>query len=454
MPPGYPINSSKGISIMASITREPNGKKSIQFVAPDGKKRPRIRLGKVPMRTAEAIKVKIELLVTAKIAGHATDDETARWVSGLDQVMANKLASVGLIPKREYVTLHAFVSEYVSSRTDVEPETARAWRQVMRRLVKEFGTDCVLKNITRTEAAEWRQSLVNEGLADATVRKYTGYAKHFFGVAVERDLLNLSPFSGLVSGSVGNDERQREVTRGETQRLIDECPNADMRLIVALSRYGGLRCPSEHLELLWADIDWAGGTMTVRSPKTRKQGKPSRQVPIFDELRPFLEDCWDLAKSGSEYVLTKYRSKNGAYIRKRLDILIERAGLTRWPRITHNLRASRQTELERNNPTHVVCAIMGNTPAVANRHYLQVSKDDLLKAAGKAAHNPAQYSACSGRIEPQTESEQLSRELPEPSTVPLVATQCEGIPGSGQTRSAGVDGNRTHLAPFQGSHRV
>ena len=191
-----------------------------------------------------------------------------------------------------------------------------------------------------------------------------------------------------------------------------------------------------------------------RSRRTRKQGKPSRQVPIFDELRPYLEDCWEQAKTGAEHVLTKYRSKSGAYIRKRLNVLIERAGLTRWPRITHNLRASRQTELERNNPTHVVCAIMGNTPQVANRHYLQTTQEDLLRAAGRVVQNPVQYSACSGRIEPQTGFGRPGKDSPEPSTVPADATRCEGKRESGKHRPTGVDGNRTHLAPFQGSHRV
>jgi len=35
--------------------------------------------------------------------------------------------------------------------------------------------------------------------------------------------------------------------------------------------------------------------MTVTSPKTKKQGKPKRLVPIFDEVRPFLEECFDQA---------------------------------------------------------------------------------------------------------------------------------------------------------------
>jgi hypothetical protein len=101
---------------------------------------------------------------------------------------------------------------------------------------------------------------------------------------------------------------------------------------------------------------------------------------------------------------------------------------------------------------------MGNTPAVAHRHYLQTNIDDLMKAAErsteKAAQNPAQCGADSGGMVSQTGIQQPGRQSMEPSTVPPDATQCEGPRKSGQNRSAGVDGNRTHQTPFQGSRRV
>jgi hypothetical protein len=79
---------------MASISRQPNGRRTIQFVAPD-KRRRSIRLGKVSQRTAEAIKVHVERLVAAAIGGHAPADETTRWVTTLDDALAGKLAKVG-----------------------------------------------------------------------------------------------------------------------------------------------------------------------------------------------------------------------------------------------------------------------------------------------------------------------------------------------------------------------
>ncbi len=71
---------------------------------------------------------------------------------------------------------------------------------------------------------------------------------------------------------------------------------AEWRLIFALSRFGGLRCPSEHLAIGCGDIDFEARRMTVRSPKTAHHyGKEFRVPPIFLELRGYLEKCRELA---------------------------------------------------------------------------------------------------------------------------------------------------------------
>jgi hypothetical protein len=55
----------------------------------------------------------------------------------------------------------------------------------------------------------------------------------------------------------------------------------------------------------WGDIDWENERMTIRSCKTEHhEGKESRVVPIFHELRPFLEAAWDEAEEGAKYVIT------------------------------------------------------------------------------------------------------------------------------------------------------
>ena len=103
---------------MASISKEPAGRRSIQFVAGDGRRRS-IRLGKVTQRMAEAVKLRVELLSAAIQSGHATDDETARWLATIDHRLNAKLAAVGLVARRQSATLAAFLDSYVKSRGDV-----------------------------------------------------------------------------------------------------------------------------------------------------------------------------------------------------------------------------------------------------------------------------------------------------------------------------------------------
>lgn len=76
--------------------------------------------------------------------------------------------------------------------------------------------------------------------------------------------------------------------------------------------------------------------------------------------------------------------------KERLEQIVKAAAIWRpscpvWPKLFQNLRSSRQTELEEDWPSHVVCAWMGNSRQVAAKHYLQVTEEHYEKAAQNAA---------------------------------------------------------------------
>jgi hypothetical protein len=48
------------------------------------------------------------------------------------------------------------------------------------------------------------------------------------------------------------------------------------------------------------------------------------------------------------------------------------------------MRASKQTELQREFPLHVACSWLGNSPRIAQQSYLLVTEDDSIRAAGVA----------------------------------------------------------------------
>ena len=51
------------------------------------------------------------------------------------------------------------------------------------------------------------------------------------------------------------------------------------------------------------------------------------------------------------------------------------------------MRASRQTELQREFPLHVVCSWLGNSPRIAQQSYLLVTEDDFAKARRRGEGN-------------------------------------------------------------------
>jgi len=368
---------------MASLISDPNGRKRIQFTGRD-KARRTLRLGKCSQRQAEAIKVRVEQLVlTSTGAANVVDADTVTWLSALDDAMYGKLAAVGLVDPREgdrKTTLGPFIQNYIDSRVDLKHRTKWMLRQAQRSLIAYFGADKALRDINEADAELWRLSMVQEGLADATIRKRCQHAKQFLARAMKAKLVDMNPFAPLPSSSKPNPERMVFVSQADIEKVIACCPDVQWKLIFALARYGGLRCPSEVLSLQWQDINWEAGRMLVRSVKTEHhEGKESRLVPIFGELRPYLLAAFEEAEPGDTYCITRYRQDN-ANLRTQAHRIIRRAGLKPWPRTFQNLRSSRETELTETFPLHVVTAWIGNSALIASKHYLQVTDEHFERA--------------------------------------------------------------------------
>ena len=113
-----------------------------------------------------------------------------------------------------------------------------------------------------------------------------------------------------------------------------------------------------------------------------------------------------LGRAAPEYVITRYRDPS-SNLRTQLHRIIAKAGLKPWPKLFQNLRSTRETELAETWPMHVVCAWIGISEAVAQKHYLQVTDEHFEQAAGggrnapeKATQNQAQQAAAASCGEP------------------------------------------------------
>jgi len=378
---------------MASVISDPNGRKRIQFVAGNGRRKT-LRLGKATAKQADAFKVRVEQLILAATgATSAIDEDTARWLAALDDRIHGKLAAVGLVKPRNRTaaTLGTFLGEFFT-RLSVKSGTVTAYGQTRRCLIEHFGEDRPLRDISPADADAWRSWLVEQGFSNATVSRRVGVARQFFKKAMRWKLVAENPFIDVKMGRQNNQARAFFVSREIAGKVLDACIDDQWRLLFALARYGGLRCPSETLSLRWGDVDWERNKIRVPSPKTEHHADGDcRYIPLFPELLHPLREVFEKAQPGEEWVITRYRLGT-ANLGTQLRRIVRKAGVKPWPRLWQNLRATRETELAERYPIHVVCAWIGNSRAVAQSHYLQVT-DEHFEQAAMGAESAAQKAA-------------------------------------------------------------
>ena len=382
---------------MASFNFETSGNRTgyrIQFR--DGDKRKRsIWLGAVDEAFAKAFFQHFEHLLLIADLGTPPESATTKWLAGLNPKFRDKLANVGLAEsstKQESatLTLNAWLLQYMSERKDVKAQTLQTYQKAADNLVTHFGKRKALRTITVTDAKKWRIWLATEGnrrdkrqkrtsMADETVRRRTGMAKMFFDEAVERGLIASNPFSGLPSSVRGNEKRLFFVPAATIVKCIEAATCVQWRTILALARFGGLRCPSEVLSLEWRDVNFAERRLTIRATKTEHhKDRGIRFCPIFPELLPYLEEA-QLAAEDDEFVISRYRSRR-QNLRSEFTRLITRVGVKPWPRLFQNLRASRETELMAEFPAKDVASWIGNSVPVAMKHYAMATDESFQRA--------------------------------------------------------------------------
>jgi integrase len=409
----------------------------VQFFDQHGS-RQTIRLGKLSPLAAREIRQKVEYLNAAAISGCPLDNETATWLARIGPDLFDRLARVELVVPRQTTIavprrLGDFVAHYIAKRTDAKPRTRMNLKMFGDRLAAFFGADKDLTEVKRSDADEWVRAL-KQKYKPGTIGRTIKGARQIFKAAVRAELIRSNPFEDVKAGSHPDKDRQQFITLEETQRVIEACPDSEWQLIVALSRYGGLRCPSEHLALTWPDVDWARARFLVHASKTEHhEHQGERWVPIFPELRPYLEAAFERADDEATHVIVAHRKVRNW--RTRFTKIIHRAGLIPWPKLFQNLRASRQTELSGVHPLHVVCDWLGNSPVVAHRHYLQTTEEDFARASGAAkcaAVSPRKRASRCDTVQ-DGQDDESSEDVDRGELMPAGATPCNPMPEGSNT---------------------
>ena len=333
----------------------------------DGKKRFTIHLGgkRYSKKTAERFKRIIEALLYYRRNGISIPDKSdEHWLTNAPVELKAKLAKVGLIVVDEAKTCQMLWDTFLKFKAmEVKPNTLKSYQDSMTRFYEMFQPSESITSITPEQLLEWKASMQDD-YAESSIITYMSKLKSVFRWAVDQDWLTKSPARNLPRSGSRNREHDRFITMEEYRNLLDACPTQEWRVIVALARIGGLRCPSELKQLRWKDI--SHDRFTVHSPKTeRHEGQDIRIVRLFDELREEL----DKHDRTTEYVVQGLQGTSWSLYATFQEIS-ERAGLGVIKCPFRNMRRSRANEVLRKWGEAMERMWIGHTQNVMKEHLL------------------------------------------------------------------------------------
>jgi len=350
--------------------------------------RRRLWLGHITKSAARQLARHLEALNIARDTGTAPPLEAIRWTQSVCPRIQQQLAAFGLISQLPSAsitetTLRPFLDAHISSRTDLRPRSISRLENAARHLVDRLGPAAALSAVTPADAdrfARW----VRATFAHSHAGKLISDARQLFGAAIRERIIHANPFDAIDSSQRHQLGREAYITAADTAAII-ALADPFFAALIACARFGGLRVPSEPLALEWSHVNWESSMLTVTSPKTHRH-TPTRVIPLFPALEPHLRHLSELAPPGSLFVFDRNRSTAAKVWRGRLESLITRAGVPKWPKLWQNLRASCRSDLEAQLPGFVVDAWMGHSAHVGRKHYTRVNDSHFAAATHGAIH--------------------------------------------------------------------
>lgn len=362
---------------MASLSTSSDGSRRLIFTDPLDGKRKTIYLGKMTENATGKFKRNLETLLVYRGENEPHDASLIRWLASLSDELAGKLAALGLIeprskPDAEAVpSLAAFIPVFLDGKPHLKETARTACKVSLNQAAFYLGNARRLNEVDERAAAGMVRDMTTADYAKATISKAVIAMRSMFKAAMRQGLTNRNPFEFLKPGSQSNDKRKVFIPADTVRKLIETLPGTEWPLLVALARWGGLRVPSEPFALKWSDVLWDQNRLIVPCPKMEHlPGREKRIIPIFPEVKPFLDARWENAQEGEVYVFATIRKLAG--ISTLLSKRIDAAGIESWPRTWQNLRASRATELADKFPSHVAAAWLGHSETIADKHYRSV----------------------------------------------------------------------------------
>ena len=386
---------------MASLQIQSNGRTRLQFLYQG--KRSTWRIGQVTHRMATQFKSNLEELLISIEHQEPLSRQLTSWLKGMAKVTRDRLVKIvgsehveGVseatqAPRMRLKSFGEFVvTNYYQRRENATDDRSGYVAESTRKnviltskaAVEHFG-NIPLQSINTGHIDLWKNELM-ETRTKATVAGYLKKFKRLMSLAKRHKYIDRNPFiddEGKLQIKIPsqiNEDRKCYVPPDQVQQLLDVCTTS-LKAVVVLSRYCGLRVPSEVSTLKWADIDWHKRTLKAYRQKNNRVSIQPLLPIVFDHLRAL----WETSPSQEEFIFPNYaKNPNAAKaIGQTLRRILIANNQEVWPKITNNLRASLSTDLKNQGfPAKAVDQWLDHSEKVASDHYDIITTAEFTKA--------------------------------------------------------------------------
>jgi integrase len=277
---------------------------------------------------------------------------------------------------------------YSENVRDCKPSTMRDYRNMVRVLVREFGTRKI-ETITTQDIDLW---ISGYGGSNRTRQKYLVCLGSIFKRAMKVYGLPRNPADLVERPRVRRAAKIDVLRPEEVLALVRAAENEQDAAIFHTAAFAGLRM-GELLALRWRDVDFTRRTIHVREnwtqgETTTPKGGTERAVPMAEEVAERLARLGqrDHFTTDDDLVFCTARGQHVGYksLKERYRAALRAADLREDFRF-HNLRHTFGSTVIRHADSREVMEWMGHADLTTTRRYLAfVDREDAAKRVSEA----------------------------------------------------------------------
>ncbi|MBN1273888.1 MAG: tyrosine-type recombinase/integrase [Candidatus Aminicenantes bacterium] len=265
-----------------------------------------------------------------------------------------------------------FAEQYVENYAKVNK---RSWKtdECYLQGMMQYFSKYYLDEITSLHIEKYKVYRLKQNVRPSTVNRCLAILRKMFNLAVEWDLLKISPMRKIKFYSEKDNLKERILTKDEETRLLEEsAEHLKPILIVALNT--GMR-RGEILNLKWNQVDLKRKTIRVEETKSGKMRFISVNTPLLHELQKHQS-----TKSTSDYLFINPKTgKPLTSVKTAFKAACRRAGIFNLR--FHDLRHTFASRLvERGIDLITVKELLGHSSVKITERYTHSQQERKIQA--------------------------------------------------------------------------